>query len=847
MSAEAASVIEERPALAATEVAVPVGLTEREARERRAKGLGNQMRLESSRSYWQIIRENMFTFINVTLLVVGLVLIVMNQTKDAVLASGLVVLNGLVGIIQEVRAKRRLDRIALLNRAQATILRDGAATTLDPDEIVVDDVLLVTPGDQIFVDGCFVGPGQIEVDESLLTGESDPVAKRHGDAVFAGSYCTSGAGAYEAEKVGMQSKAATIAAGARLYKATLTPLQETVNMIVRYLLVVAGFFLAMILLASWIWNFPFQDTVLAAAVVLGIVPSGMFLMIIVTYSMAAVRLAQQDALIQQTNAVESLSNVNVFCMDKTGTLTANRLSLAEVEPIGQPLIEPKSVLGTVAASASGGTKTSDALIAALGGSKAPVTDEIPFTSARKWSAVAGDGDGLRGVYAMGAPEFLGPHTAGGDALRPPAEWAAKGMRILLFAATPEVASLHDGAGEPRLPASLAPVAWLAFTDELRPNCRETIAGFEQAGITLKVISGDNPETVAALACQAGLPADARLVSGIELAEMTEAEFAETAREATIFGRVTPEQKERLVDALRQQGFYVAMTGDGVNDVLSLKKAQLGVAMQSGSQAARNVADIILLNDSFGALPAAFREGQRIRRGLQDVLALFLTRVFTVAFVILACLMVEAGFPFSPGHISLLTLLTVGVPTFGLALWAKPGAAPPTLGKSLLRFVLPAAITLGIAAFAVYALAYFANDVDLMGLRGGGVAAVTEIPAADRIARDSLAHLLILAGLVLVFFAAPPVKWFAVLEEPTGDWRPALLALAMVPLYVVILAVPVLRGFFGLHVLPLAEYLGIGLLVAVWTVIVRWAWQSRAFDRFFGYDLEPERALAPTKG
>ena len=823
----------------------PSGLTTAEAEARRAQGLGNRVDLGSSRSYGEIIRQNMFTFINSTLLGVGAILIFMEQIKDAVLASGLVILNGLVGIVQEVRAKRRLDQIALLNRAQATIVRDGAPQTLDPDQIVVGDLLLVNPGDQIFVDGHLVGPGQIDVDESLLTGESDPIHKQPGDAVFAGTYCLAGSGAYEAEKVGAASKAAAIATGARLYKATLTPLQQTVNQVVRYLLVLAGFFLAMILLASWIWDFPFQDTVLAAAVVLGIVPSGMFLMIIVTYSMAAVRLAQRDALIQQTNAVESLSNVDVFCMDKTGTLTANKLNLADVQPIETPALDPKLALAAMAASATGGTKTSEAVTAALGGAPVPLRDEVPFSSARKWSAVAADTNALRGVYAMGATEFLGPHVVGGSQLTPPAAWAQAGRRILLFAGTTEVAPLHDAQGEPVLPASLAPLAWLSFTDELRPNSRETIADFGAAGIALKVISGDNPETVAALARQAGFPEDGKLVSGVELGAMADSEFDQAAAEGMIFGRVTPEQKERLVDALRRQGHYVAMTGDGVNDVLSLKKAQLGVAMQSGSQAARSVADIILLHDSFGALPAAFKEGQRIRRGLQGVLALFLTRVFTVALIILAALMVQAGFPFSPGHISLLTFLTVGIPTFGLAFWAKPGAAPVSLGRSLVRFVLPATLTLAVAAFGVYALTYFLNDVDLIGMRRGGLAAATIIPAQDRIARDSLAHMLILAGLVLVMFAAPPTKWWAVVEEATGDWRPALLAATMVPLYLLILLVPALREFFGLHLLGWDEYLGIGVITVLWTLVVRWVWRSGVFGRFFGYDAAPAGPPPPT--
>jgi cation-transporting ATPase E len=810
------------------------GLTDREAAEIRARGLGHAIKPDTGRTYRQIVRQNLLTFLNLVLVVIGGVLIGMGLWRDAIMATGLVLINAVVGIVQEVRAKRRLDQIALLTRAKARLIRDGTEREADPTELVQGDLLAVGPGDQILVDGRVVGSGSFDCDESLLTGESDLIPKKRGDEVYSGAFCVNGAGRYVAEKVGAYSLAQTITAGARAYRQALTPLQQTVNLIIRLLLVIAAFYLVMVLVGAAIWRYPPQNTVIAAAVVVGIVPTGLFLMITVTYSMAAVRLANQSALIQQTNAVESLSNVDVFCMDKTGTLTANRLALGEFAPIGGDEPTLRQALGGFAASASATNKTSEAIAAACPEAKRPTVDEIPFSSARKWSALSADVDGLRGTFALGAPELLGPHLRGGDGLTQPDGWTERGLRVLLFARSPEPGPLHDEQGEPRLPASLEPAAWLGFTDELRPNSKETLDGFRQAGITLKIISGDNPETVAALARQAGLPADAKLVSGLELAEMDDAAVALAAREGTVFGRITPEQKEQLVDALRAQGHYVAMTGDGVNDVLSLKRANLGIAMQSGSQATRGAADIVLLHDSFEALPAAFQEGQRIRRGLHGILALFVTRVFVVALIILAVAVVQAGFPFSPSHLAIITVITVGIPTFALALFAHPGAPPERFIASLTRFVLPAAVSLAIAGFATYTSFYFLHDVDLEALRQSGLTADAELPAADQIARDALTYFLVLGGLWLVIFAAPPTAWWAVIEENTGDWRPALVALAMLPLYALTVAVPAARDFFGVHTLSATDYLLIGAMSVAWALALRYVWKYRLFDRYFGY-------------
>jgi cation-transporting ATPase E len=839
-----AQTVSTSPELASDGEAAPAGLSEAEARARLASEGGNAVPAAGGRSWWDIARRNIFTFINITLLAVGAVLVLMGRPRDALLASGLAVVNGIVGVVQEARAKRRLDQIALLNRTKATVMRDGVPRQLDPEQIVRGDVLRLSAGDQVFADGTVVGDSALAMDESLLTGESDPIPKLPGDTVSSGSYCVSGSGWYRAERVGAANTAAMMTAGARAYRVPTTPLQNQVNLVVRLLLVLASFFLVTIILGSVIWGYPVEDTVLAAAVVLGIVPSGLFLMIVVTYSMGAVRLANRDALVQGTNAVESLSNVNIFCMDKTGTLTANKMRLAEVQPIGVAETEARQMLGDFARSTSAGTKTSEAVIDGAPGERRPIVAEVPFSSAYKWSAVSADSDGFRGVFALGAPEFLGPQLAHDGPLLLPDGWAERGMRTLLFAHGPDPASFGEADGLPTLPAGVKPVAWLGLTDELRPHVDRALQGFRDAGIALKVISGDNPETVAALARQAGLTGDAELISGLDLEIMDDGEFSDAAERATVFGRVTPEQKQRLVEALRERGHYVAMTGDGVNDVLSLKQANLGIAMQSGSQATRDAADIVLLRDSFGALPDAFREGQRIRRGLCRILELFLTRVFTVALIILAVLIIEAPFPLSPGQISLLTLLTVGIPTFGIALWTRPGPPPRSLPQRLLQFVLPASALLALTAFAVYLGVYTLYDINLPELRAGGVAAETTMPTTDLVSREALTHVLVLGGLILVLFAAPPGPWFAVVEDMDGDRRPAYLALAMVPLYGLVMLTPKLGAFFGMRGMGNVDFGIVVVAVLVWMYVLRWVWATKSFDRFFGY-AEPERSRRRT--
>jgi len=810
---------------------LPVGLTHDEVESRRKAGQGNDVQTRTGSSYGEIIRRNLLTFINVTLLGIGVVLISLGQVRDAVLTSSLAVITAIIGIVQEIRAKRRLDNIALLNRVKTTVIREGLELQVGPEDLVVGDIVVLKPGSQVPLDGVVRSSESLSLDESLLTGEADNVEKKSGDPLYSGSFCVSGQGHLEVEKVGTASLASSITAGARARKSTLTPLQEEVNRIVRILVGVAATLLVLMMIQAVVfWHASFSDSVTAAAVILGIVPPGLFLMITVPYSMAAVRLASQNALVQQTNAIESLSHVDVFCMDKTGTLTTNRLQLEHVLPIGDEKLEDvERWLGLFGASMPGGTKSSEALAARYPASPVRVLQAVPFASSIRWSGMTTDNAGNAGTLVLGAPEVILPKIAD-PARDPPDEWRVSGLRVLLFAVSPAPLDLVNGDNGPSMPDGLRGIAWIALKDELRPHLKETFKDFEEAGVRLKIISGDNPQTVQSLAIQAGFPTDAIAISGDELEALVDGEFDRAVESVTVFGRIAPQLKERIVGSLRRQGHYVAMTGDGVNDVLSLKMAQLGIAMESGSEATRAVADIVLLKDSFSALPAAFKEGQRIRNGLRGTLYLFLTRVFTVAVIMALSAAFRLSFPFLPGHMTLLTLLTVGIPTFGLALFAPTGRAGTASTAALVRFVLPAVVFVSSAAFSTYAIIYVFHDLNLSNISAREIVSSFLYSDSFMLARDGLTYVLVLCGLWLVVFAAPPTKWFAVVEETTHDWRPTILAVAMLPLYALIVATPGIRGFFGLNPLEGWLYVPVAIVVTAWMIALRYVWANGYLDR-----------------
>lgn len=802
--------IDERPQLQ--------GLTEAEAAERRKRGLNNAAQVTPSRSYTRIFIQNTFVPINLTLFAICIGLAAFRLFGDSALTASLVVSNVVVGVFQEVRAKRKLDRVSLLTRPKANIIRDGREREADPEEIVVDDILTLRTGDQVLVDGTLLTSDGVTVDESLLTGESDLVPKQAGDEVQSGTYCMSGSGTYRAEKVGSDSLVQKLTSQARKFRNNQTPLQREVGLVLRVMAVVVAALSVQVFTAyrGQAEDMTVADSLRAAAVLVGLVPQGLSFMVTTTYALAVIRMAGSGALIQRINAVESISNVDLLCLDKTGTLTTNNLAFDQLLPLQGDAKSAAQLLGDFCASARSSNRTSEAIGAAFPGTQRDVLGEVPFSSARKWSAL----QLADGVYVLGAPEMVAPGLTPGTSLGMDwQEMASRGLRVLLFAHAPAATLSGD---MPALPPDLAPLAFVSLRDELRPEAKDTIQEFARAGIGVKVISGDSPDTVAALAVQAGFAEDLRSVSGLELDGLSDPELRKVAEDSTVFGRITPEQKRRLIKVLRRRGRHTAMIGDGVNDVLALKQADLAIAMRSGSQVTRNVADIVLLDDSFATLPKAFIEGQRVRRGMLDIIRLFLVRTLSVALVILACTLVGSAFPTTPRQNGALAFLTVGIPTVALAAWARPAHTPKRLVLSSAHFVVPAAISIAVATFAVYEAALWTSDLHA--------------------ARTALTITAILCGVILILFAQPPVRFFVGGAELNGDWRTLLLALAMVALYPVILLIAPFRKFYEQEWLSTPGYIFVVAVALTWAWALRkfWRWnlpgQTRRLWRFLTADL-----------
>ncbi len=755
-------------------VAAPAGLSEHEARARHRRGEGNVAVSRSSRSYARILRTNVFNFYNSILFTIGAALLALGRWNDAIISVGLGLVNAAISAVQEIRAKRQLDRLTLLAREMVTVVRDGRDVEVPPEQIVRGDVVHVRPGDQIVVDGPVLDGGRIEVDESLLTGESEPQLKKPGDDLLSGSFSVGGEGHQLARDVGAASYASRLTAEARQATTDTTPLQHRIAFVVRLLMLLVALMSATILFQAALEGFSLVRVVQTTAVLSGLVPYGLFFLVAVAYSVGAAKTAGHGALVQRVNAVESISNVDVVCTDKTGTLTTGRLSLAELLPLG-PQADVEGLVGSMARSATTHNLTSTALAAALPGTAWDVVDEIPFSSSLRWSALRTP----TGVYVLGAPEALAPQLPGPALDEEVGARTAQGLRVLVVAcAVDPHAPLRDSSGRPRLPA-LEPVALVALADELRPGVVETVARFAADGVGLKVVSGDDPRTVAALARQAGLDAG-EPVSGAQLEGLSDAELDRVASRTTVFGRIAPDQKERLVDSLRRQGRYVAMIGDGVNDARALKRAQVGVAMRSGSGVTRDVADIVLTDDSLSALLPAQREGRRIIDGIGTSMQVFLARVGAQGLVIAAVTMLGLGFPYSPAQVGL-TLLTVGVPTLFLTAWAQPKPPNPHLLADIGRFVLPAAVITAAAGVALYAWHYtfllegFSRaDVpaDVVAAFEGYTGLSADDAGFDEAvatigAQTALSTFVAYASFLLILFLKPPHRFFASWTRPDG--------------------------------------------------------------------------------
>ncbi|MGH3176375.1 MAG: HAD-IC family P-type ATPase, partial [Streptosporangiaceae bacterium] len=676
------------------------GLTELAVRARIDAGQVNSVPPAPGRSLAQILRANVLTRFNAILGALFVVVLVIGPPQDALFGAVLVV-NTVIGMAQELRAKRALDRLAILTAGRARAVRDGAVTEIPLDRIVLDDVLELGRGDQVPVDGTVLGADGLELDEALLTGEAEPVRKQPGDAVLSGSAVVAGAGLIRADRVGGEAYAARLQAQARRFSLIRSELQQGTNQILRLvtwvmvpagLLLIGGEFLRS------------HDTLRdaargSAAGVVAMVPEGLVLLTSLAFAAGALRLARRRVLVQELAAIEGLARADVLCIDKTGTLTEPGLRLLATEVVtgraGAPVAE---VIGALAAADEAPNETGRLLSARY---PAPagwtIRRRVPFSSARKWSGAAFDG---HGTWLLGAPSVLAAAGMPAEVAAAVREHETAGRRVLLLASSERPL---DGA---KLPAGAEPAALIVLAEELRQDAAASVRYLLEEGITIKVLSGDAPRAVAAIAGRAGIPAGG---PPRDASALGEEDIGDVLASTNVLGRVRPEQKLAAVKALQAAGHVVAMCGDGVNDVQALKQADLGIAMGTGSQASRSVARVVLLDGTFAAIPPMLAEGRRVVANIERVAGLFVTKTVYAAIIAVAVGAAGITYPFFPRHLTIISTLTRGVPGFFLALGRGAPRARPGFTRRVLSFTIPAGVATGAAALASSLIARSAGD------------------------------------------------------------------------------------------------------------------------------------------
>ncbi|OSC72073.1 magnesium-transporting ATPase [Streptomyces sp. BF-3] len=779
----------------------PDGLSTAEVAERVARGEVNDVPVRSSRSITEIVRANVLTRFNLIIGVLWVIMLFVAPIQDS-LFGFVIVANTGIGIIQEWRAKRTLDSLAVIGEAKPTVRRDGVAAEISTSEIVLGDLVELGPGDKVVVDGTVAEADSLEIDESLLTGEADPVLKRAGDPVMSGSFVVAGGGAFTATKVGREAYAAQLAEEASRFTLVHSELRSGISTILKYVTwMMVPTAIGLIISQLVVKDNNFKDSV--ARTVGGIVPmipEGLVLLTSVAFAIGVVRLGRKQCLVQELPAIEGLARVDVVCLDKTGTLTEGGMDVTEVRPLnGSDEGYVQEVLRTFGASDPRPNASLQAIIDAYpvdGEAAWTVTDAMPFSSARKYSGAAfTEADGTASAWLLGAPDVL---LSEGDATLAEIEQLnEQGLRVLLLARVQ-----GDDLDAPGAAAGAAPTALVVLEQRLRPDAGDTLAYFADQNVATKVISGDNAVSVGAVAGKLGLAGAENTLDARRLPTDPD-EMATAMEQNAVFGRVTPQQKRDMVAALQSRGHTVAMTGDGVNDVLALKDADIGVSMGSGSEATRAVAQIVLLNNSFATLPSVVAEGRRVIGNITRVATLFLTK--TVYSVLLAILVVctQVEYPFLPRHLTLLATLTIGVPAFFLALAPNKERAQPHFVRRVMRYAIPSGVIAAAATFTTYLVArhHYTGE--------GALDAETS------------------AATLTLFLVAMWV--LAIIARPYTWWRIGLVA-AMGLGFLIVLVVPWLQDFFALKLVGTTmPWTAVGIAVAAAALLeFVWRWVGRRF-------------------
>ncbi|GAA4043822.1 HAD-IC family P-type ATPase [Streptomyces shaanxiensis] len=772
------------------------GLTAAEVAERVARGEVNDIPVRSSRSMTDIVRANVFTRFNAIIGVLWLIMLFVAPIQDSLF--GFVILaNTGIGIIQEWRAKKTLDSLAVIGEARPTVRRDGIAAEVSTSEIVLDDLIEIGPGDKAVVDGVCVEADGLEIDESLLTGEADPVVKRPGDQVLSGSFVVAGGGAFQATKVGREAYAAQLAEEASRFTLVHSELRSGISTILKYVTWMMIPAATGLIITQLVVKDNELDDSIARTVggIVPMVPEGLVLLTSVAFAIGVIRLGRKQCLVQELPAIEGLARVDTVCLDKTGTLTEGGMDVTELRPLnGSDDEYIRRVLGALGESDPRPNASLQAIIEAYPDAEDwRCTESLPFSSARKYSgATFSEGNGEASTWLLGAPDVLlssdDPALAETDRLN------EQGLRVLLLARTGrdlDAADVAEGA---------KPAALVVLEQRLRPDAADTLRYFAEQNVRAKVISGDNAVSVGAVASKLGLSGST--VDARRLPPDKDG-MATALDEATVFGRVTPQQKRDMVGALQSHGHTVAMTGDGVNDVLALKDADIGVAMGSGSEATRAVAQIVLLNNSFATLPSVVAEGRRVIGNITRVATLFLVK--TVYSVLLALMVVcwQVEYPFLPRHLTLLSTLTIGVPAFFLALAPNKERAKPHFVRRVMRYAIPGGAVAAVATFATYLIArhYYTGE--------GSLDAETSVATLT----------LFLISMWVLAIIARPYTW----------WRLGLVA-AMGLGFLLVLVVPWLQEFFALRLVGVTmPWIAVGISAGAAVALeLMWRWVDRRF-------------------
>lgn len=789
-------------------VAATTGLSDADVARRVADGKTNDVPTRAARSVSDIIKGNVFTRINAILGVLFLIVLATGSLINGLFGL-LIIANSGIGIVQELRAKQTLDKLAIVGQAKPTVRRQSGTGPLAPNEVVLDDIIELGPGDQIVVDGVIVEDENLEIDESLLTGEADPIAKDCGDSVMSGSFVVAGSGAYRATKVGREAYAAKLAEEASKFTLVKSELRSGINQILRfitYLLWPAG--LLTIYTQLFVTDAGWRQSVLRmVGALVPMVPEGLVLMTSLAFAVGVIRLGRRQCLVNELPAIEGLARVDVVCADKTGTLTENGMRFSEVKIVSAQT-DPQHIANALAALAADDPRPNASMQAiAEAYPTSPgwtATASAPFKSATKWS---GTSYGPHGNWVIGAPDVLA--DPGSPAAAEAERIGGSGLRVLMLASSDRVVDAPDAPGH------LTPAALVVLEQKVRPDARDTLEYFAEQHVSVKVISGDNAVSVGAVADSLGLRGEAMDARGLPT---DSGSLADTLENYTIFGRVRPDQKRAMVHALQSRGHAVAMTGDGVNDVLALKDADIGVAMGSGSAASRAVAQIVLLDNKFATLPYVVGEGRRVIGNIERVSNLFLTK--TVYSVWLALLVGLFGvmstifggdpllFPFQPIHVTIAAWFTIGIPAFILSLAPNNERAHTGFVRRVMLAALPSGLVVGIATFISYLIAYPGEHAS--------------VQAQTQASTSALITLLITALWVLATVARP-YQW----------WRVALVAASFCA-YLAIFAIPLAREKFMLDpsdVRLTTTAIAIGIAGAVgievlWWMQGRWLGESR---------------------